>query len=202
MKLLISGSSGLVGSKLCQILESDPNNEIVRLIRTKSHHSLGKTVYWQPSENYLSMDSLTGIDAVIHLGGANIADKRWSPNVKKTIYNSRVQSTQLLSNALAAMERPPRLFLSASAIGYYGHRGDEKVDETSERGQGFLPDVCESWERATEPAVNAGIRVINMRFGMILDKNGGAVAKMLTPFKMGLGGRIGSGSQYWSWITL
>jgi len=202
MKLLISGSSGLVGSKLCQKLESDTENEIVRLVRTKPAESQVMTAFWDPSKNHLPTESLSGIDAVIHLGGANIADKRWSPNEKKMIYNSRVQSTQLLSRSLAAMEEPPRLFLCASAIGFYGDRAEARVDETSARGQGFLPDVCEAWEHATQPAVKAGIRVVNMRFGMILDKNGGALAKMLLPFKLGLGGKIGSGSQYWSWITL
>jgi len=202
MKLLISGSSGLVGSQLCRKLETDPVNDIVRLIRTMSADAHGNTVTWSPSENHLPTESLTGIDAVIHLGGANIADKRWSPDVKKTIYNSRVQSTQLLANTLASMENPPRVFLCASAIGFYGDRAEERVDETSERGQGFLSDVCDAWEQATEPAVKAGIRVVNMRIGMILDKNGGALSKMLTPFKMGLGGKIGSGFQYWSWITL
>lgn len=202
MKLLISGSSGLVGSQLCQKLDSDPEIEIVRLVRTKSAEPDKSTIFWAPSENHLAEELLSGIDVVIHLGGANIAEKRWSEDVKKTIYNSRVQSTQLLSHALAAMEQPPRLFLCASAIGYYGDRAEERVDETSEKGQGFLPDVCEAWEAATEPAKKAGIRVVNMRFGMILDKNGGALAKMLLPFKLGLGGKIGSGSQYWSWITL
>ncbi len=202
MKVLISGSTGLVGSELCRRLESNPENEIVRLVRTGSAEAQGSTILWQPSENDLPLDQLTGFDVVIHLGGANIADKRWSPQVKETIYNSRVQSTQLLSGALASMNPPPRVFLCASAIGYYGDCGDQRVDESSARGQGVLPDVCEAWEHATTPAVEAGIRVVNMRIGMILDQKGGALSKMLTPFKMGLGGKIGSGSQYWSWITL
>ncbi|WP_298860880.1 TIGR01777 family oxidoreductase [uncultured Gimesia sp.] len=202
MKLLISGSSGLVGSQLCRKLETDPVNQLVRLVRTPSEEKYGTSIVWQPSDNHLPVENLTGIDAVIHLGGANIADKRWSPDVKTTIYNSRVQSTRLLARTLASMEHPPQVFLCASAIGFYGDRAEERVDEASKRGQGFLADVCDAWEQATEPAVKAGIRVVNMRFGMILDKKGGALSKMLTPFKMGLGGRIGSGSQYWSWITL
>ncbi|MCH9652238.1 MAG: TIGR01777 family oxidoreductase [Planctomycetes bacterium] len=202
MKLLISGSSGLVGSHLCRELETDPVNQVVRLVRTPSEERHGTSLVWRPSDNDLPVEALTGLDAVIHLGGANIADKRWSPELKKTIYNSRVQSTQLLANALASMEKPPRIFLCASAIGFYGDRAEERLDELSNRGDGFLCDVCEAWEHATEPAVRAGIRVVNMRFGMILDKKGGALSKMLIPFKMGLGGRIGSGSQYWSWITL
>lgn len=202
MKLLISGSSGLVGSQLCRTLESNTAYEIVRLVRTKSSDTHGATVTWQPSEGLLPPEIFEGIDAVIHLGGVSIADHRWSSDVKKSIFNSRVQSTTLLANTLAALENPPRTFLCASAIGFYGDRAEERVDETSKKGRGFLADVCDSWEHATQPATKAGIRVVNMRFGMILDKKGGALAKMQTPFKLGLGGRIGSGSQYWSWIAL
>ena len=202
MKLLISGSSGLVGSQLCQKLEADPTYEIVRLVRTKSADTHGTTATWQPSQDLVPSDIFTGIDAVIHLGGANIADKRWSPEIKKSIFNSRVQSTLLLANRLASLENPPQILLCASAIGFYGDRANERMDETSKKGQGFLADVCDSWEHATQPATKAGIRVVNMRFGMILDKKGGALAKMLLPFKLGVGGKIGSGSQYWSWIAL
>lgn len=202
MKLLISGSSGLVGSQLCQSLDSDPGYEIVRLVRNDSSAGPGPSVIWQPSQERLAPDLFSGIDAVIHLGGANIANKRWSPEVKKTIYNSRVQSTGLLASTLASLENPPSTFLCASAIGYYGDQGADRLDETSPRGQGFLADVCEAWEHATQPAAKAGIRVVNMRFGMILDKKAGALSKMLTPFKLGAGGKIGSGAQYWSWIAL
>tara|TARA_R110002111_G_scaffold153375_1_gene220149 strand:- start:101357 stop:102286 length:930 start_codon:yes stop_codon:yes gene_type:complete len=202
MKLLISGSSGLVGSELCRKLETDSTTEIVRLVRAKSSDVHGTTVTWQPSQDLLPADNLSGLDAVIHLGGANIADKRWSPEIKQLIFNSRVQSTRLLANTMASLENPPRVFLCASAIGFYGNRGDERMDESRARGQGFLADVCDAWEHATQPATKAGIRVVNMRFGMILDKKGGALAKMQTPFKLGVGGKIGSGSQYWSWIAL
>ncbi|MCA9015958.1 MAG: TIGR01777 family oxidoreductase [Planctomycetaceae bacterium] len=202
MKLLISGSSGLVGSELCRKLESDSAYEIVRLVRTIASDSRRPSVIWQPAQDRLAADLLSGIDAVIHLGGANIANKRWSPEVKESIYNSRVQSTSLLANTLASLENPPSTFLCASAIGFYGDRGSDRVDENSPRGEGFLAHVCEAWEQATQPAAQAGIRVVNMRFGMILDKAGGALAKMLTPFKLGVGGKIGPGSQYWSWIAL
>tara|TARA_R110000850_G_scaffold18381_9_gene56071 strand:+ start:1602 stop:2501 length:900 start_codon:yes stop_codon:yes gene_type:complete len=202
MKLLISGSSGLVGSHLCQKLDADPAYEAVRLVRKQSAEKQGTTVMWQPGSDCMDLSLFAGIDAVIHLGGVNIADKRWSPEIKQKIYNSRVQSTSLLANSMAQLEQPPATFICASAIGYYGDRGDERLDENSPRGTGFLPDVCEGWESATQPARDAGVRVVNTRFGMILDKQGGALGQMLTPFKFGVGGKLGSGSQYWSWIAL
>lgn len=202
MKLLISGSSGLVGKELCRELETDPANEVVRLVRNQSSHSSSNTAIWEPSQDLLATEIFSGVDAVIHLGGVSIAEKRWSSDVKQAIFNSRVQSTKLLANTLASLDTPPAVFLCASAIGYYGDRADERLDEPSNRGQGFLADVCDAWEHATQPAINAGIRVVNMRLGMILDKRGGALAKMLTPFRLGAGGKVGSGSQYWSWIAL
>ncbi|WP_417377579.1 TIGR01777 family oxidoreductase [Gimesia sp.] len=202
MKLLISGSSGLVGSHLCQKLDSDSTYETVRLVRKQSSEKQGATVVWNPSSDSLDLGLFAGVDAVIHLGGVNIANKRWSPEIKQKIYNSRVQSTSLLANSMAQLEQPPSIFICASAIGFYGDRGDERLDENSPHGRGFLADVCAGWEAATQPARDAGIRVINTRFGMILDKQGGALAQMLTPFKFGVGGKLGSGSQYWSWIAL
>lgn len=202
MKLLISGSSGLVGTQLCQELHADPTCEIVRLVRGKSTDDSENTVLWNPGDDFLPKEVFAGVDAVIHLGGVSIAEKRWLPDVKESIFNSRVQSTQLLANTMASLENPPRVFLCASAIGFYGDRSDERLDELSEGGQGFLADVCEAWENATQPAREAGIRVVNMRLGMVLDKQGGALAKMLIPFKLGMGGKVGSGSQYWSWIAL
>ncbi len=202
MKLLISGSSGLVGTQLCQKLQADPGCEIVRLVRRKSTGDSANTIIWNPGDDCLPDDIFSGVDAVIHLGGVSIVEKRWSSRVKESIFNSRVQSTQLLAKTMASLENPPRVFLCASAIGFYGDRSDERLDESSLRGQGFLADVCEAWENATLPAREAGIRVVNMRLGMVLDKQGGALAKMQTPFKLGLGGKVGRGSQYWSWIAL
>ncbi|WP_417389397.1 TIGR01777 family oxidoreductase [Gimesia sp.] len=202
MKLLISGSSGLVGSRLCQKLDEDPACETVRLVRKQSSEKQGTTALWQPTSDSMDLSHFAGVDAVIHLGGVNIADKRWSPEIKKKIYNSRVQSTRLLAQSMAQLEQPPSTFICASAIGYYGDRGDERLAENSSRGNGFLADVCDGWESATQPARAAGIRVVNTRFGMILDKQGGALAQMLTPFRFGVGGKLGSGSQYWSWIAL
>ncbi|QDT84318.1 TIGR01777 family oxidoreductase [Gimesia chilikensis] len=202
MKVLISGSSGLVGSALCQRLEAEPDCEIVRLVRKQSPDTQQTSVVWNPAEGQLEPQAFDGVDTVVHLGGVNIAGKRWSPEVKQKIFNSRFQSTSLLASQLATLEQKPTVFLCASAVGFYGDRGEERLDESSPRGEGFLADVCQAWEQATLPAQDAGIRVVNMRFGMILDRKGGALGQMLTPFKMGVGGRLGSGKQYWSWIAL
>ncbi|MFG0239806.1 MAG: TIGR01777 family oxidoreductase, partial [Gimesia chilikensis] len=202
MKVLISGSSGLVGSALCQRLEAEPNCEIVRLVRKQSPDTQQTSVVWNPAEGQLEPQAFDGVDVVVHLGGVNIAGKRWSPEVKQKIFNSRFQSTSLLATKLASLEQKPSVFLCASAVGFYGDRGEERLDEASPRGEGFLADVCQAWEQATQPAQDAGMRVVNMRFGMILDRKGGALGQMLTPFKMGVGGRLGSGKQYWSWIAL
>ena len=202
MKVLISGSSGLVGSALCQRLEAEPDCEIVRLVRKQSPDTQQTSVVWNPAEGQLEPQAFDGVDVVVHLGGVNIAGKRWSPEVKQKIFNSRFQSTSLLATKLASLEQKPSVFLCASAVGFYGDRGEERLDEASPRGEGFLADVCQAWEQATQPAQDAGIRVVNMRFGMILDRKGGALGQMLTPFKMGVGGRLGSGKQYWSWIAL
>lgn len=202
MKVLISGSSGLVGSALCQRLEAEPDSEIVRLVRKQSPDTQQTSVVWNPAEGQLEPQAFDGVDVVVHLGGVNIAGKRWSPEVKQKIFNSRFQSTSLLASQLATLEQKPSVFLCASAVGFYGDRGEERLDESSPRGEGFLADVCQAWEQATQPAKDAGIRVVNMRFGMILDRKGGALGQMLTPFKMGVGGRLGSGKQYWSWIAL
>jgi uncharacterized protein (TIGR01777 family) len=145
---------------------------------------------------------LDGFDAVVHLAGENIAAGRWTESVKERIRKSRVDGTQLLSRALARLKQPPRAVVQASAVGFYGNRGDESLTESSPRGQGFLPAVCVAWEAAAEPAEKQGIRVVFLRFGVILSRKGGALKKMLLPFRLGVGGVIGDGSQYMSWITL
>jgi hypothetical protein len=139
---------------------------------------------------------------VVHLAGENIAGRRWNDEQKARIRDSRVDSTLLLSGTLATLRQPPKVLVSASAIGYYGDRGDSLLTESSESGNGFLPEICREWEAATEPAVAAGIRVVNLRFGVILSRKGGALTKMLTPFRLGLGGVIGSGRQWMSWIAI
>ncbi len=197
MKILIAGASGLVGSALIRRLE--PNHEITRLVRRPA--GAGE-IEWDPSRGQLSADKLGGFDAVIHLGGESIAEGRWSAAKKQRIRDSRVDSTKLLAERMAQATPRPACFVCASAIGYYGDRGAELLTEDSPAGEGFLPEVCQAWEAATRPAAEAGIRVVNVRIGVVLTKKGAALAKILTPFKLGVGGVVGSGRQYWSGIPL
>ncbi len=197
-RILISGSHGLVGSALVKLLTTE-GHEITRLVR----RSVGASeVEWHPNKGTINKEHLEGFDAVVHLAGENIAEGRWTSEKKRAILESRVRGTTLLSEALAQLTQPPAVFVSASAIGYYGSRGDEVLTENSSPGNGFLAHVCQEWEKATTPAVEKGIRTVNARFGIILDASGGALAKMLTPFRMGIGGRIGSGKQWMSWVAL
>jgi len=198
MKILITGATGLVGSELVLFL-STQGHETLRLVRKDPKKG---EVRWDPSSGTIDSTSLEGLDAVVHLAGENIASRRWSQAQKDRIRNSRVDGTRLLSQALAGLSNPPKAFVSASAIGYYGDRGEEFLNEDSKPGAGFLAEVCKGWEAATAPAVEKGIRVVNLRFGIILSPKGGPLAKMLTPFKMGVGGVIGSGNQYMSWISI
>jgi uncharacterized protein (TIGR01777 family) len=163
---------------------------------------LSPAIYWDPAQGHLSQEQLEGFDAVVHLAGESIAEGRWTAAKKKRILDSRVQGTKLLSETLARLKNPPRVLVVASAIGYYGDRGGEILTESSSRGSDFLAEVCEAWERAAQPAKEKGIRVVHPRIGIVLGKGGGALAKMLLPFKLGLGGRLGSGNQYMSWIAL
>jgi uncharacterized protein (TIGR01777 family) len=199
MKILVSGSHGLVGKSLVRSLTGD-GHEVVRLVRGKSSGSTD--VEWQPDKGRIDAGRLEGIDAVVHLAGESIASGRWSAEKKRAIRESRAKGTALLSDALARLSRPPSVFLSASAIGYYGNRGDELLNEESAPGKDFLAGVCTEWEAATRPAMEKGIRTVCTRFGIILDPNEGALAKMLPPFRMGVGGRIGDGKQWMSWIAL
>jgi uncharacterized protein (TIGR01777 family) len=198
MKILMSGSHGLVGEALIKSLLND-GHEIVRLVRRAP--SIGE-VEWHPNEGRVDAQQLEGFDVVVHLAGENIASGRWTDAKKRAIRESRVNGTSLLSESFARVSRPPSLVLSASAIGYYGDRGDELLNEQSAPGDGFLPSVCTEWENATKPAVEKGIRTVCTRFGIILDRNEGALAKMLPPFQMGIGGKVGSGKQWMSWIAL
>ncbi len=197
LHVAVTGASGLVGSTLVPLLTTG-GHQVTRLVR--GNPSEGE-VAWNPHETF-DASSLDGVDAVVHLAGENIAASRWSPQVKQRIYDSRVQGTRALCESLAAMNAPPKVLVCASAIGIYGDRGDEELDETSAPGTGFLADVARDWEAATQPAREAGIRVVHLRFGVILSPRDGALAKMLLPFKLGGGGRVGSGKQYWSWISI
>jgi uncharacterized protein (TIGR01777 family) len=199
MKILISGSHGLVGSALMNSLKGD-GHDVFALVRRAPHDDA--EVEWYPERGSLALARLEGMDAVVHLAGESIAEGRWTDERKRSIRESRVKGTTVLSEALANLKHPPQTLLCASAIGYYGDRGDEVLTEESEPGKDFLGNVCIEWERATESAKEKGIRVVNFRFGIILSAEGGALAKMLPPFRMGAGGRIGSGKQWMSWIAL
>jgi uncharacterized protein (TIGR01777 family) len=200
MKILVSGSHGLVGRALVNSLTND-GHEVYRLVR-RARAMGSPEVEWDPDQARIDAKHVEGLDAVVHLAGESIAEGRWSDEKKKKIRESRVNGTQLLSQTLANLSRPPASFISASAIGYYGNRGDEVLTEKSSPGSGFLAEVCVQWENATKVATEKGIRTVNTRFGIILDKNGGALSKMLPPFRTGLGGRVGDGKQWMSWIVL
>src|SRR3954465_12808568 len=198
MNVLISGASGLVGSALIPALV-ERGDRVIRLVRHAAEPGAPE-IHWSPGSR-LDPEVLEGFEAVIHLAGENIFG-RWTPAKKKAIYESRVGGAQTLSDAIAGCQRAPGVFLSASAIGYYGSRGDEPLDEESSLGEGYLAEVAREWESATGAARRAGTRVVNLRFGVVLSPQGGALQKMLTPFRLGLGGRIGNGKQWFSWITI
>lgn len=201
MKVLISGSTGLVGSELCSALTTG-GHEVGRLVR-ESPRSRQAEITWQPAKGEIDLKGLEGFDGVVHLAGENIASGRWTEAVKQRIRDSRAQGTRFLCESLARLERKPRVLVCASAIGFYGNRGDEVLDEASMPGSDmFLVDVCRQWEAACEPARAAGIRVVNLRLGVVLSPKGGALEKMLLPFKLGGGGVIGDGQQWMSWIAL
>jgi len=198
MKVAIAGASGLVGSALIPVLKS-MGAQITRMVRSKPKAG---EIEWHPNQVELSPASLAGFDTIINLAGENIAGGRWTDDQKRKIRESRINGTHLLSEAIAKLSPKPRVFLCASATGIYGDRDDEVLDEQSESGGGFLAGVCREWEEATKPAIEAGIRVVNLRLGPILAREGGMLAKLLTPFKMGMGGKVGSGRQYISWIAI
>jgi hypothetical protein len=201
MKVLISGSSGLVGSALAQTLEAN-GNEVGRLVRT-APAARPLDVHWQPGE-LLAPELVSGFDAVVHLAGRNLAG-RWTDRMKREIRESRLLGTATISQAVAAAFRAggrPSVLVSASAIGFYGNRGSELLTESSASGSGFLAALCRDWEAASSPAAEAGVRAVLPRLGLVLSGKGGAMSRVLPIFRLGLGGRLGSGRQYWSWITL
>ncbi|HEY1174278.1 MAG TPA: TIGR01777 family oxidoreductase [Verrucomicrobiae bacterium] len=201
MKILVSGASGLLGSELVPALRA-AGHEVVRLVRG-GNAGEPNSVGWDPDRGHIDATTkLQGVDGIIHLAGENIGEGRWSKEKKRLILESRVNSTKLLAETAVRLSPRPKIFLCASAIGIYGNRGEETLTETSTLGDDFLAEVCKDWESATEAAKEAGIRVVNLRFGAILTPKGGALAKMLTPFKAGMGGPVGDGEQYVSWISL
>ncbi len=196
-RILISGASGLIGSALVSSLESH-GCKVTRLVRRETGGA--NEIRWDPM-HVVPPDLVSSFDTIIHLSGESVAG-RWTAKKKKRIRDSRVVSTQSLSTALATAATPPKTFICASAIGYYGSRGDEILNEESPSGTGFLAEVCREWEAATEAAAHAGIRAVNLRIGLVLSPNGGALKQMLWPFRLGLGGKVGSGRQWWSWIHI
>ena len=198
MKVLIAGASGLLGSALIPALEAE-GVQVTRLVRSPARAG---EIEWHPNNDQIDAAQLEDFDAVINLAGENIAAGRWTDDQKRKIRDSRVNGTHLLSEAIAKLKQKPKVFLCASATGIYGDRGDEALDEQSDSGGGFLAGVCREWEQSTEPAVQAGVRTVTLRFGPILAREGGMLAKLLTPFKMGMGGKVGSGKQYISWVAI
>ena len=201
MKILIAGSRGLVGTELVSFLKHQ-GHEVFKLSRSKKENETD-VITWDPETGYLNEADLDGFDAVVNLAGENIANGRWTEKQKEKIKNSRINSTTLLAKALTKVKNPPRVFVCASAIGFYGDRPDEVLNENSVPVRGdFLSETCVKWEEACSPALEAGVRIVNTRFGIILSPKGGAMAKLLLPFQLGLGGQIGNGEQVMSWISL
>jgi conserved hypothetical protein TIGR01777 len=198
MTVAISGSSGFIGSALVHRLEKR-GARVLRLVRRPARST--REVSWDPARGSIDAGALEGIDALINLAGESLA-QRWTDDVKREIKESRVRGTLLLAKTLASMSVKPRAFLSGSAIGVYGDRAGELLDETSAPGNDFLASVCKEWEAATAPAAEAGVRVVNLRTGLVLGRDGGALPKILLPFRVGLGGKLGSGHQWMSWIAL
>ena len=198
MKIVVSGASGLIGTQLVAKLSSS-GHEVVRLVRRSPKSG---EIQWNPKSGTLDAAALEGVDAVIHLSGAGIGDKRWTDGYRKEILDSRTATTAILATTMASLSRKPSVFLSGSAIGIYGARNDEQLTEVSTHGTGFLAEVCEQWEAAAKPAVDAGIRTVYLRTGIVLSPKGGALKKLLPLFKLGVGGKFGNGKQWQSWISI
>lgn len=196
MRILLSGSSGFIGSSLCSFFLKQ-GHEVIPLTRSRAD---SHSIVWSPQEAFLPKKGLERLDVVIHLAGEPIA-ARWTPAKRREIFSSRVQSTSLLSETLASLDHPPKVFIVPSAVGYYGDRGEEQLTETSAAGHGFLPTVCTAWERASLVAEGRGIRVVRPRFGAVLGE-GGLLQPLVAMYKLGLGGKLGSGEQWMSWIAI
>ena len=198
MKVAVTGSSGLIGTSLVSFL-SKKDIVVSKILRENPEDD---DISWKPEDGDWDSAFTGGVDGIVHLAGENIASGKWTRKKKEKIRNSRIEGTTRLCEHILKLPTPPSVLVCASAIGYYGNRGVEFLNEGSSRGSGFLPDVCLGWEEAAESVSKAGIRVVNVRFGIVLSKDGGALAKMMTPFKIGMGGKIGSGTQYMSWVAM
>lgn len=197
-KVTLSGGSGMLGSAIGQALKAH-GATLLRLVRHQPRNA--GEVQWDPSAGQIEGARLEGISAAVHLSGANIASQRWTAKYKREMATSRIDSTRVLSEALAKLNHPPQVLIASSAVGLYGDRGDEILDEDSPAGIGYLPELCTLWEAATRPAQQAGIRVVHLRFGVVLGPNGGALSRMVPHFRLGLGGRLGDGRQWSSWMS-
>lgn len=198
MRVAITGASGLVGRALTRSLERR-GDSVSPLVR---HDAKPGEIQWDPEKQQIDAAQLEGFDAIVHLAGENIAEHRWGESFKESILESRVKGTKLIADTITEFSAPPRVFISASAVGIYGNRGDSVLTEDSRAGEGFLADVCRAWEACADRMVQAPTRLAKVRFGMILSRDGGSLSKMLLPFRLGLGGKIGSGHQFMSWVTL
>ncbi len=200
MQVVVTGSSGPIGKTLCSHLARS-GHQVVRVVRRPVRPG-EVAVVWDPEAGIFDARRIEGADAVVHLAGAGVGDGRWTESRKRVLIESRTRSTALLAGALAGLDHPPQVLVSASAIGFYGDRGDSILTEQSPPGDDFLASLCVRWEAEAAPAAEAGMRVAFARTGLVLSKEGGALPKLLPLFKLGLGGRFGSGAQWWSWITL
>ncbi|MGW6898702.1 TIGR01777 family oxidoreductase [Streptomyces sp. NBC_01727] len=198
-RIAVTGSTGLIGTALVRSLRVD-GHDVVRLVRRPAR--AGDEVEWDPKRGYVDGAGLVGCDAVVHLAGAGVGDHRWTEAYKQEIRDSRVLGTEAIAQAVASLDVPPKVLLSGSAIGYYGDTGDRAVDESAPPGEGFLPSVCVEWEAAAAPAEEAGVRTVFARTGLVVGREGGAWGRLFPLFRAGLGGRLGSGHQYWSFIAL
>ncbi len=197
-RIAITGATGLIGTALGAHLRTD-GHTVIRIVR---RNPTGDDVIWDPAAGTIDAAKLEGIDALVHLAGEGIADSRWSEEHKRRVLDSRVLGTTLIAKTLASLDRKPTVFASGSAVGFYGDRGDEELTESSSNGVGFLADVVKQWEGATAPAEGSGIRIAHLRTGLVLSTTGGALKQQLLPFKLGAGGRFGSGKQYLPWIAI
>jgi uncharacterized protein (TIGR01777 family) len=199
VRVAISGAGGLIGSALSDALRTR-GDHVLRLTRTGV--TAGDAISWDPEGGRIDAPALEGLDGVVHLAGEGIGERRWSDEQKRRIKESRTRGTAVLAGAIASREQKPSVFVSGSAIGYYGDRGDDVLTEANTPGHDFLAGVCQAWEAETQPAIDAGIRTVHIRTGIVLAKHGGALKRLLLPFKLGIGGRVGSGRQWMSWVTL